>query len=239
MPAAAGFSVSFWRTAGGQRQTCRSYRVWLSEIMLQQTTVQAVGAYYASSDSMADVKALARAKEDEVLAAWRGLAITPCPNLHAAAKIVAKDLGGIFPARRRPALVAGYRQLIRRAQISPSPMTSARRRWMPMPSVVIAGSTPSKPDAKAKIECTGMQALVPERREISTGVDGFGSAICTPKRPLSELPAERILPGAQTRHPGNAAVRAPRWCGHSNAARLSWRATGGRRAFGQTPDKGC
>ena len=87
-----------WRAPKGKRAD--PYRVWLSEIMLQQTTVQAVAGYYRKFLSRwPDVKALAEAKQDDVLAAWAGLGYyARARNLHAAAKVVAHEMGGKFPA---------------------------------------------------------------------------------------------------------------------------------------------
>ncbi len=67
--------------------------------MLQQTTVQAVAGYYRKFlERWPDVQALAAAREEDVLAAWAGLGYyARARNLHAAAKIVAKDMGGKFP----------------------------------------------------------------------------------------------------------------------------------------------
>src|SRR5690606_8681987 len=75
------------------------YHVWLSEIMLQQTTVQAVGNYYRKFLSRwPNIRALAAAPLDDVLAAWAGLGYyARARNLHAAAKMVAGELGGEFP----------------------------------------------------------------------------------------------------------------------------------------------
>ncbi|HZQ41070.1 MAG TPA: hypothetical protein VFA87_09755, partial [Rhizomicrobium sp.] len=87
-----------WRAPEGKRGD--PYRVWLSEIMLQQTTVQAVAGYYRKFLALwPDVKALASAREDDVLAAWAGLGYyARARNLHAAAKLVAHQMGGKFPA---------------------------------------------------------------------------------------------------------------------------------------------
>src|SRR5579862_6783336 len=87
-----------WRAPKGARAD--PYRVWLSEIMLQQTTVQAVAGYYRKFlERWPDVAALAAAKEDDVLAAWAGLGYyARARNLHAAAKIVAGEMRGVFPA---------------------------------------------------------------------------------------------------------------------------------------------
>ncbi len=75
------------------------YRVWLSEIMLQQTQVSAVIPYYERFLArFPDVRALADAPLDDVLAAWSGLGYyARARNLHAAARVIAHDLGGRFP----------------------------------------------------------------------------------------------------------------------------------------------
>ena len=75
------------------------YRVWLSEIMLQQTQTQTVKGYYARFlERFPDVFALAAAPEEAVLKLWEGLGYySRARNLHAAAKVVAKELGGRFP----------------------------------------------------------------------------------------------------------------------------------------------
>lgn len=74
------------------------YRIWLSEIMLQQTRAEAVCKYYARFlDRFPDVHALAAAPLDDVLKLWEGLGYySRARNLHAAAQIVSAA-GGAFP----------------------------------------------------------------------------------------------------------------------------------------------
>src|SRR5690348_9875357 len=86
-----------WRARRGERT--EPYRVWLSEIMLQQTTVKAVAPYYARFLAQwPDVAALAQASLDDVLRAWAGLGYyARARNLHACAKTVAGQHGGAFP----------------------------------------------------------------------------------------------------------------------------------------------
>ncbi len=74
------------------------YRIWLSEIMLQQTRTEAVRRYYERFlRRFPDVFALAEAEQDEVLKLWEGLGYySRARNLHAAAKLVAAS-GGVFP----------------------------------------------------------------------------------------------------------------------------------------------
>lgn len=84
-----------WRSGPGQ--TADPYCVWLSEIMLQQTTVKAVGPYYHRFlEKFPTVQALAAADRDDVLSAWAGLGYySRARNLHACAQQVVA-LGG-FP----------------------------------------------------------------------------------------------------------------------------------------------
>ena len=87
-----------WRARKGERAD--PYRVWLSEIMLQQTTVRAVAPYYDRFLARwGDVHALAAAPLDEVLKAWAGLGYyARARNLHACARAVVERHGGVFPA---------------------------------------------------------------------------------------------------------------------------------------------
>ena len=80
------------------------YRVWLSEIMLQQTQVQTVIPYFQRfTESFPTVESLAEAEEDQVLHLWTGLGYyARARNLHKAAKIVCSELNGKFPADIEP-----------------------------------------------------------------------------------------------------------------------------------------
>ncbi|GAA5786272.1 A/G-specific adenine glycosylase [Chitiniphilus shinanonensis] len=99
-----------WHASHGRHdlpwQVSDPYRVWLSEIMLQQTQVTTVLPYYARFlERFPDVAALAAAPQDEVLALWSGLGYySRARNLHAAARMVMERFGGAFP--RDPAALA-------------------------------------------------------------------------------------------------------------------------------------
>ena len=86
-----------WRALPGQQPD--PYRVWLSEIMLQQTTVKAVGPYFEKFTARwPDVASLGRASLDDVLRLWAGLGYySRARNLHACAVAVMRDHGGVFP----------------------------------------------------------------------------------------------------------------------------------------------
>jgi len=87
-----------WRARPGERPD--PYRVWLSEIMLQQTTIAAVDGYFRRFVARwPDVHALARASLDDVLHGWQGLGYyARARNLHRCAKIVSETMGGEFPS---------------------------------------------------------------------------------------------------------------------------------------------
>ncbi len=91
-----------WRVMPAARRAGRRpdpYRVWLSEIMLQQTTVTMARGYFAAFVARwPRVGDLAAAPLDTVLAAWAGLGYyARARNLHAAANIVTERYGGVFP----------------------------------------------------------------------------------------------------------------------------------------------
>lgn len=94
-----------WRSAPGMPAP-DPYRVWLSEIMLQQTTVAAVKPYFAKfTEAWPTVEALAEAEEAQIMAAWAGLGYySRARNLHACAREVAAS--GAFPENE-----AGLRRL--------------------------------------------------------------------------------------------------------------------------------
>ncbi len=113
LPQSAGFAItsdlasdpcSPSRMASGfisNVSEANAYRVWLSEIMLQQTQVATVVPYYQRFiASFPDIATLAAATEDEVLAHWSGLGYyARGRNLHKAARIVVEKHGGAFPRR--------------------------------------------------------------------------------------------------------------------------------------------
>ncbi len=86
-----------WRSKDDK--TLSPYHIWLSEIMLQQTTVSAVTPYYIKFiHRWPDIKSLAAAPQEEILNAWAGLGYyARARNLYACAQVVAYELDGIFP----------------------------------------------------------------------------------------------------------------------------------------------
>jgi A/G-specific adenine glycosylase len=176
-----------WRARAGHKAD--PYRVWLSEIMLQQTTVQAVGPYFLKFlKAWPTVGALAAAEQDDVLTAWAGLGYyARARNLHAAAKVVAGEHGGVFPKsyeglRALPGIgdyTAGAIAAI--AFDLPYPAMDANAERVIARVFGIDEPLPkSKPAMRA-----ALQSLVPPKRagDFAQAMMDLGSAICTPKRP--------------------------------------------------------
>ncbi len=176
-----------WRAREGQ--TADPYHVWLSEIMLQQTTVVAVASYYrAFLARWPTVEALAAAPLDDVLAAWAGLGYyARARNLHRAAQVVAKELGGEFPKtaeglRELPGIgpyTAGAISAIAFDAREAAVDANAER----VLARFFAVEEPL-PFAKPKLRTLG-QSLVPEKRagDFAQALMDLGAVICTPRRP--------------------------------------------------------
>jgi len=97
--------VIAWQEAHGRhdlpwQRTRDPYRIWLSEIMLQQTQVSAVIPYYQRFLArFPNIDALAAASEDEVLQLWAGLGYyARARNLHRAARSISRAHRGVFPS---------------------------------------------------------------------------------------------------------------------------------------------
>jgi A/G-specific adenine glycosylase len=88
-----------WRIAPGSDAAPDPYRIWLAEVMLQQTTVAAVAGYFARfTTRWPTVADLAAAEDADVMAAWAGLGYyARARNLLACARAVVADHGGCFP----------------------------------------------------------------------------------------------------------------------------------------------
>jgi A/G-specific adenine glycosylase len=180
-----------WRAKPGV--AADPYRVWLSEIMLQQTTVAAVRGYYDKFLSLwPDVRALAAAPLDDVLRAWAGLGYyARARNLHACARQLAAELAGRFPDTE-----AGLRAL---PGIGPYTAAAIAAIAFGKPHAAVDGNaerviarlyaiaTPL-PEAKPEIRARA-QALVPQAQpgDFAQALMDLGATICTPRQPSCHI----------------------------------------------------
>lgn len=180
-----------WRAEQGEAPD--PYRVWLSEIMLQQTTVKAVlPRYDLFLRRWPDVAALARAELGEVLAAWAGLGYyARARNLHACARVVADEHGGKFPedeaALRRLPGVGDYTAAAVAAIAFGKRATPVDGNIERVVARLFAVTTPL-PAAKTEIRALA-ETMTPETRsgDFAQAMMDLGATICTPRRPACGL----------------------------------------------------
>ncbi len=174
-------------SAAGQRPD--PYRVWLSEVMLQQTTVAAVKAYFERFTMLwPTVDDLAAAPDESVMGEWAGLGYyARARNLLKCARMVSNELGGAFPQTREA--------LIALPGIGPYTAAAIAAIAFDEPETVLDGNvervmarlfdihTPL-PTAKPEL-MTRAETLTPRRRpgDHAQAVMDLGATICTPKSP--------------------------------------------------------
>ncbi|HYB11753.1 MAG TPA: A/G-specific adenine glycosylase [Alphaproteobacteria bacterium] len=180
-----------WRVAAGERPD--PYRVWLSEIMLQQTTVKTVAPYFV--DFLArwpTVEALAAASLDDVLHAWQGLGYyARARNLHRCAQAVSHDRGGKFPeseeALRALPGVGSYTAAAIAAIAFDRKATVVDGNVERVVARLFANEKPL-PDSKASLRALA-ETLTPDARpgDHAQAMMDLGAVICTPRRPRCSL----------------------------------------------------
>ncbi|MEX2166743.1 MAG: A/G-specific adenine glycosylase [Methyloceanibacter sp.] len=185
-----------WRAPPRARQD--PYKVWLSEIMLQQTTVKAVLPRYALFlRRWPDVQALARAELGEVLAAWAGLGYyARARNLHVCARAVVAQHGGKFPPteaelRKLPG-IGGYTAAAIAAIAFGERATPVDGNIERVVARLFAVTTPL-PEAKSEIRVLA-ESLTPDERsgDFAQAMMDLGATICTPRRPSCGLCPVRV-----------------------------------------------
>ncbi|HEY0224255.1 MAG TPA: A/G-specific adenine glycosylase [Pseudolabrys sp.] len=233
-----------WRARKGERTD--PYAVWLSEIMLQQTTVKTVGPYYERFlTRWPTVEALAETKLDDVLRVWAGLGYyARARNLHACARAVVERHGGIFPdnleALRALPGIGDYTAAAVAAIAFDAPAVPVDGNVERVVSRLFAVEE-ALPAAKPAIKRLAM-SLLPARRagDFAQALMDLGATICSPKRPAcalcpwSEVCVARAL-GRQEEFPHKAPKREGKM--RQGAAFVALRADG-RVLLRQRPEKG-
>ena len=209
-----------WRAPSGVRPD--PYAVWLSEIMLQQTTVATVGPYFTEFISRwPTVVALAATDLDDVLHAWQGLGYyARARNLHRCANVVSESYGGQFPEEEEA--------LLSLPGVGTYTAAAIRAIAFDKRAVVVDGNvervmarlyreTDPLPDVKGKLRDRADE-LTPgvQPGDYAQAVMDLGATVCIPRRPkcmlcpwtahcrgkdiAESLPARRPKPEKPTRH---------------------------------------
>ncbi|MGC2224549.1 MAG: A/G-specific adenine glycosylase [Methylocella sp.] len=204
-----------WRAL--PREPADPYKVWLSEIMLQQTTVTAAKPYFLGFLARwPKVGLLAEASGEEVMRAWAGLGYySRVRNLHACAKIVAGPLKGKFPDTE-----AGLQSL---PGIGPYTAAAITAIAFGRPAAAIDGNaervlarlysieTPL-PAARSEIKAKAREMVPAERPgDFAQAVMDLGAMICAPKHPSCDIcPLLKFCRGHASGCPQNLPRKAPR-----------------------------
>jgi len=233
-----------WRAPPGANAT-DPYRVWLSEIMLQQTTVAAVIPYFEKfTTRWPDVAALAAADEAELMAAWAGLGYyARARNLIACARAVARDHGGAFPpdaetlrtlpgvgaytsaaisaiafGRRAVAVDANVERVVARLFAIDTPLPGGRRE-------IDAAADSITPDMRAGDFTQAMMDL--------------GATICTSRRPACGIcPLREDCAAFRAADPAAFPVKAPKKAKPHRAGHAWWIESDDHVWLERRPDKG-
>ena len=170
-----------------------AYRVWMSEIMLQQTTVAAVKSYFeAFTARWPTVSDLALAQDDDVMAAWAGLGYyARARNLLKCARVVHHDHNGVFPDT--------YEALIELPGIGPYTAAAVASIAFDRPETVLDGNV-ERVMSRLYDEHTPLPAAKPILMKLASGltpqqrpgcyaqaVMDLGATICTPRNPACGL----------------------------------------------------
>jgi len=179
-----------WRAPPGQ--TADPYGVWLSEIMLQQTTVATVGPYFrAFLDRWPGVEELAAADLDQVLHAWQGLGYyARARNLHKCAQEVAGRLGGRFPETETGLIrlpgIGAYTAAAVAAIAFQQPATPVDGNVVRV-LARLHGVTDPLPGARKRLDALASEmASVLRPGDFAQALMDLGATVCTPRRPACD-----------------------------------------------------
>lgn len=176
------------------RRTTDPYKIWLSEIILQQTRVdQGLNYYLRFIRNFPKVELLAKAGEDEVLKLWQGLGYySRARNLHKTAKIINNDYGGTFPD--------DYHELLKLKGIGHYTASAIASIAFSKPYAVVDGNvirfisrffgvTSNSKSAKGLKEIRGKtDELIDKKRpgDFNQAIMEFGALICKPQNPACD-----------------------------------------------------
>jgi A/G-specific adenine glycosylase len=204
-----------WRALPGAH--AEPYHVWLSEIMLQQTTVATVASYYADFVTRwPRVEDLAAAPLDDVLHAWAGLGYyARARNLHKAAKVVAERFGGRFPDNEETLLtlpgVGAYTAAAIASIAFDQPAAVMDGNVERVLSRLFRVATPL-PQAKTELRRLAAE-LTPQKRpgDYAQAMMDLGATLCSPRKPACGLcPLFQACAAAKSGDPDSYPVKLPK-----------------------------
>ena len=240
-----------WQRCHGRHdlpwQVRDAYRVWLSEVMLQQTQVATVKGYFIRFiERFPDVAALAAAPLDDVLALWSGLGYySRARNLWRCARVVVEQHGGRFPdgaavletlpgiGRSTAAAIAAFCQGERVAILDGNVRRVLTR-------VLAFDEDPMQPAAQRRLWAMA-EALLPEKgiEPYTQGLMDLGATVCLPRNPrCGGCPLRSDCRAAASADPSSWPKRRPRAARRRADSILVWLWKDGQVWLQRRPDRG-
>lgn len=199
-----------WRLPPNSDETPNPYFIWLSEIMLQQTTVVTVFSYFKKfTTKWPSIDELAKADDDDVMANWAGLGYyARARNLLKCARIIVDQYNGFFPN--------AYEELIKLPGIGPYTASAISSIAFSEPHAVLDGNVERVisryysvleplPSCKEELRSLAQFNLSNSRPgDHNQAIMDLGATICTPKKPYcGRCP---VISGCQANIIGNAEI---------------------------------
>lgn len=235
-----------WRAPPGAQTRTEPYRVWLSEVMLQQTTVPHAAPYFERfTTRWPAVSDLAAVEDSDLMAAWAGLGYyARARNLLACARAVASEHGGVFPDNEAALLalpgVGAYTAAAVAAIAFDRPANVVDGNVERVMSRLFAVETPL-PAARPELKRLAALFVSDERPgDWPQALMDLGSGVCRPKSPSCEVcPLAFGCEGLKTGTPGRYPLKTkkaerPHRLGHAFVLRDGE----GRIGLVRRPDKG-
>ena len=247
---AANARTLVWRAPPGEAQRPDPYRVWLSEIMLQQTTTPHAAPYFlAFTARWPTVGDLAAARDEDVMAAWAGLGYyARARNLLACARAVVGDHGGVFPDTEAALLtlpgVGAYTAAAVAAIAFGRPANVVDGNVERVMARLFAAETPL-PAARPEMKTLAARFITDspssaEHADWPQALMDLGATVCRPKSPSCEVcPLAFGCAGLKTGEPARYPLKTPK-AERPHRLGVAWvlRDGAGRVALLRRPDKG-
>jgi A/G-specific adenine glycosylase len=229
------------------QNTRDAYRIWLSEVMLQQTQVATVLAYYARFvERLPDVHSLAAAPLDDVLALWSGLGYySRARHLHRCAQTVVADHGGEFP--RSAALLATLPGIGRSTAAAIAAFAFGERVAILDGNVkrvltrALGFGADLAQGANERTLWQHAEALLPEQdiERYTQGLMDLGATLCTTRAPrCADCPLRKSCVAYAEGRPERYPVKSRRLVRGARSNALLWLIDGERCWLTQRPERG-
>ena len=178
-----------WRISGGAHPD--AYAVWVSEIMLQQTTVKTVCDYFEKwMKRFPTLQSLAESSLDDVLLQWQGLGYyTRARKMHECARVIMAQYGGIFPDSRE--------KLLKLPGIGPYTASSISAFAFDLPETVVDGNVIRvlaryygiREEVDRDIITPFAEKLTPQKHgaDYASAIMDLGATVCTPAAPRCDV----------------------------------------------------